>query len=61
MIKSTEIADDEAVVFLVDQDESGNTFLCVEDDEMIAIEVFDKYYDLLEEARKTNKVGGKRK
>ena len=54
------IADDEAVVFYLDLDEYGNTFLRVEDDEMIAIEVFDKYYDLLEEARKTNKVGGKK-
>lgn len=46
------IADDEALVFLVDQDKYGNTILCVEDDELIAMDVFDKYYDLLEEARK---------
>ena len=45
------IADDEAVVFLVDQDKNGNTILRVEEDEEIAIAVFDKYYDLLEEAR----------
>lgn len=45
------IADDEAVVFLVDQDKAGNTILRVEEDEEIAIAVFDKYYDLLEEAR----------
>ncbi len=45
------IADDEAVVFLVDQDKNGNTILRVEEDEEVAIAVFDKYYDLLEEAR----------
>lgn len=45
------IADDEAVVFLVDQDKQGNTILRVEEDEEVAIAVFDKYYDLLEEAR----------
>ncbi len=45
------IADDEAVVFLVDQDKNGNTVLRVEEDEEVAIAVFDKYYDLLEEAR----------
>lgn len=46
------IADDEAVVFLLDQDRNGNTILRVEEDELVAIEVFNKYYDLLEEARK---------
>ena len=57
------IADDEAVVFLVDQDKAGNTILRVEEDEEIAIAVFDKYYDLLEEARgkakKTSKAAPK--
>lgn len=46
------IEDDQAVVFLVDQDSSGNTFLRVEDDEAIAIDVFCKYYDLLSEIPK---------
>lgn len=46
------IADDEAVVFLLDQDKNGNTILRVEEDELVAIEVFNKYYDLLEAARK---------
>lgn len=46
------VKDDEALVFLVDQDRDGNTILCVEDDELVAIDVFDKYYDLLEKARK---------
>lgn len=46
------IADDEAVVFKVVEDEIGNAVLRVEDDEIIAIEIFNKYYDMLEEARK---------
>ncbi len=44
------IADDEAVVFVCDQDKAGNTVLKVEENEELAISVFDKYYDLLEEA-----------
>ncbi len=44
------IADDEAVVFVCEQDKQGNTVLRVEENEEIAISVFDKYYDLLEEA-----------
>ena len=49
------IADDEAIVFLVDQDSQGNSIIKVEEDEEIAISVFDKYYDLLEEAQKAEK------
>ena len=45
------VAEDEAIVFVVDQDKTGNTILRVEEDEERAIAVFDKYYDLLEEAR----------
>lgn len=45
------INDDEAIVFLVDEDANGNTILKVEDNEEVAISVFDKYYDLLEEAQ----------
>lgn len=48
------IADDEAVVFKVIEDEVGNAVLRVEDDELIAIEIFNKYYDMLEEARKND-------
>lgn len=43
------IADDEAVVFKVVDDGAGNAFLRVEDDELTAIEIFNKYYDMLEE------------
>ena len=46
------IADDEAVAFLVDTDKDGNTILRVEDDDLISMDVFDIYYDLIEESRK---------
>ena len=46
------IKDDEAIVFLVDTDDEGNSVIRIEEDEEIAIAVFDKYYDLLEEANK---------
>ncbi len=49
--KMNGIEDDEAVVFLVDMDKYGNTVLHIEEDELVAIGVFNKYYDLLEEAR----------
>ncbi len=49
------INDDEAIVFLVDTDEDGNSVIKVEEDEEIAIAVFDKYYDLLEEAQKAER------
>lgn len=43
------IGENEAIVFLVDQDKNGNTILKIEEDEDVAIDVFDDYYDLLEE------------
>lgn len=49
------IGDDEAIVFVVDQDKDGNSIIKVEEDEEVAISVFDKYYDLLEEAQKQEK------
>ncbi len=49
------IADDEAIVFLVDTDDNGNSVIRIEEDEEVAIAVFDKYYDLLEDARKEEK------
>lgn len=55
MDKLPGIADDEAIVFLVDEDDNGNTILRVEEKEEVAIAVFDKYYDLLEEATKKPK------
>lgn len=53
------IADDEAVVFVCDQDKEGRTVLKVEENEEIAISVFDKFYDLLEEATKEKKTAAK--
>ncbi len=44
------IGDDEAIVFLCDTDENGNTVLKVEQDEETAIAVFNIYYVLLLEA-----------
>lgn len=49
------IGDDEAIVFVVDQDKDGNSVIKVEEDEEVAIAVFDKYYDPLEEAQKEEK------
>lgn len=43
------IGENEAIVFLVDQDKNGNTILKIEEDEDVAIDVFDDYYDLLED------------
>lgn len=55
MDKIEGIGDDEAIVFVVDQDKDGNSIIKVEEDEEVAIAVFDKYYDLLEEAQKEEK------
>ena len=49
------IADDEAIVFKADTDKYGATVLRVEEDELRAIEVFNKYYDLLDEEAKKKK------
>lgn len=43
------IKDDEAIVFKVDQNEDGESFLTVEENEEEAIKVFDKYLALLNE------------
>lgn len=49
------IGDDEAIVFKVDTDENGEANLKVEANERMDIEIFDRYYTLLEEdAKKTN-------
>ena len=49
------IADDEAIVFKVEEDKEGNAILRVEENEQIAIAIFDQYYNLIEEAEKSNK------
>lgn len=43
------VADDEAIVFAVNEKENGETSLVVETDEPTAIRVFDEYYKLLDE------------
>ena len=44
------MADDEAIVFRVEEDKDGNAILRVEENEEIAISIFDQYYNLVEEA-----------
>lgn len=48
------IADDEAVVFYVDERPTGSV-LMVETDEKTAISVFDEYYNLLDQAGSSKK------
>ncbi len=55
MDKIDGIAEDEAIVFLVDTDDKGNSIIRIEEDEEIAIAVFDKYYDLLEKSHEEEK------
>lgn len=55
------IADDEAIVFVCDTDKAGNTVLRLEENEEVAIDVFDKYYDLLEEETAKQKAAKKAK
>lgn len=42
------IADDEAVVFRIDEKPSGETALVVEQDEPLAMRVFEEYYKLID-------------
>lgn len=53
------IADDEAIVFKIDEDENGEAILRVEANEQIAISVFDQYYNLVEESEKEKKAAKK--
>lgn len=48
------VADDEAIVFLIEEDEDGDAELVVETDEAKAMKVFDEYYKLLDEAEKND-------
>ncbi len=45
------VGEDEAIVFYIEEREDGEVALLVETDELKVIEVFEKYYDLLEEER----------
>ena len=49
------VADDEAIVFVVKQDENGESVLEIETDEPTAIKVFDEYYTLLDKQEKQTK------
>lgn len=46
------VADDEAIVFAVNETDDGETSLIVEIDEAIAMRVFDEYYKLLDAEQK---------
>lgn len=43
------VADDEAIVFAINEKEAGESSLIIETDESIAMRVFDEYYKLLDE------------
>ena len=43
------VADDEAIVFVINENESGETTLLIETDEALAMRVFEEYYRLLDE------------
>ncbi|MBQ9786523.1 MAG: DUF1292 domain-containing protein [Clostridia bacterium] len=45
------VADDEAIVFAVNETDDGETSLVVEADESVAMRVFDEYYKLLDEQK----------
>lgn len=49
------VADDEAIVFFVDEQEGKEPVLMVETDEKVAMDVFEEYYNLLDEADAKNK------
>lgn len=53
--KIENVQDDEAIVFFVDEQEGKEPVLMVETDEKVAMDVFDEYYNLLDEAGKNNK------
>lgn len=45
------VNDDEAIVFRVDEIDEGEQVLVLEDDEQVAMAVFDKYIELWEESQ----------
>ena len=46
------VADDEAIVFAINENDAGETTLIVETDEPLAMRVFDEYYKLLDAQNK---------
>ncbi len=49
------VADDEAIVFFVNEQSEGDATLEIETDEPTAMRVFDEYYKLLDKAEKQDK------
>ena len=49
------VSDDEAIVFRVDEKESGENDLVIETDEALAMRVFDEFYRLLDEIEENQK------
>ena len=49
------VSDDEAIVFRVDEKESGENDLVIETDEALAMRVFDEFYRLLDEIEEEQK------
>ena len=59
--KIENVQDDEAIVFFVDEQEGKEPVLMVETDEKTAINVFDEYYNLLDEEDKKRKKKAEKK
>ncbi len=55
------VADDEAIVFYVQEEEGKAPVLMVETDEKVAMDVFDEYYNLLDEQSAAPKKETKKK
>ncbi len=53
--KIENVQDDEAIVFFVHEEEGKEPVLMVETDEKTAMDVFEEYYNLLDEEDKKNK------
>ncbi len=53
--KIDNIADDEAIVFFVHEEKGKEPVLMVETNEKVAMDVFDEYYNLLDEEEKKSK------
>lgn len=49
------VSDDEAIVFYVDEKEGKEPTLMVETDELKAMDVFEEYYNMLDEERRKGK------
>lgn len=54
MDKMEDVEDDEAFVFKITKDESGESRLVIEDDDDIGEKVFEEYYKLLDEEESEN-------